>query len=204
MTVIVNEGHEVGTIYYGYGTVVDGCTWNNWTSASIATNSTTNTVWCNWTISSNAIGITYPIENEEEARATVERIQSDISPEAIERAETERLERQKIIQESDARAEDLLLSVLNRRQRKEWKEKKQISIFERGYKHPHYILRNLSSSNVYEYDEKTGKRIFEHCVQTIGVPLADQLATQVLYLRNNPEELLRVANNFPVRESILH
>jgi hypothetical protein len=142
-----------------------------------------------------------PVKTPEEIAAAAKAV-AQAAAEAIQRREAERvreLERIRLANEATVRAEDLLLSILNRRQRKEWKEKKQISLYEAGFRHPKFILKNLSSHNVHEYDPKTGKRIIEHCVVTRDVPMCDMLATQVLYLKNAPEELLRVANHTPVR-----
>lgn len=199
--------------------------WVYWTAPNGATGGTaatastsdweTATIWEAWTpVGSYRVATPKPIDYKEivlgEYQTPVQTPeQIAAAAEAVAKAAAEALERQKEYQRKEeerkrleamakVRAEDLLLSILNRRQRIEWKLKHQISIYEKGWRHPKYILKNQPSSNVCEYN-KEGKRIIEHCVVTPGVPLCDQLATQVLYLKNAPEELLKVANHFPVR-----
>ena len=182
------------TVYDGQGTTVDGGTWTIWTSA---TGSTTNngsvTCWNNWIISGNATGVTYPVEHEAEARATVQRIEQTI-PVNWREQQDERARKQ---QDAELRANELLLSLLDQRQRKEYKDKNQISIYQ-GRK-PKYILYKRAAYNIAELDD-CGVPTIEHCVQTLGTPLADQLATQYLYLHTNPAELLGVANHRPAQE----
>jgi hypothetical protein len=83
---------------------------------------------------------------------------------------------------------------LNTQQRKEYQEQNQVTIFQN--RKPKWRLFKRPSYNVLELDD-CGQPLTEHCVQTKDTPLADQLATQYLYLHANPAELLRVANHRP-------
>ena len=89
----------------------------------------------------------------------------------------------------DHKAEVLLMSLLNRRQKKEYKQKRQISIYEGRERK--WILRKQYNYNIVECEN--GRPVRAYCVQT-DTPLADQLATQFLYLKHSPQELLDKAN----------
>jgi hypothetical protein len=92
-------------------------------------------------------------------------------------------------QEAKHKAEVLLMSLLNRRQKKEYKQKRQISIYEGRERK--WILRKRDNYNIVECEN--GRPVRAYCVQT-DTPLADQLATQFLYLKHSPQELLAMAN----------
>jgi hypothetical protein len=91
--------------------------------------------------------------------------------------------------EAEHKAEVLLMSLLNRRQKKEYKQKRQISIYEGRERK--WILRKRDNYNIVECEN--GKPVRAYCVQT-DTPLPDQLATQFLYLKHSPQELLDKAN----------
>jgi len=196
-----------------------------WTSGTTdTTTSTTNAVWSTWVydtnptassgtgcvwnvwVGSSATPIMYDI-TPYVVSAQLELTQEDLDAmeEARVRARREHEEmRARIAQrakeqaEADAKAEELLLSLLNEEQCKEYSEKKQIPIF-CGGEHPAFILTKERSYNVVELDAR-GKRIKRHCVQTVGVPLADQLAAQFLYIASGHyQELLAVANHQELR-----
>jgi len=173
--------------------------WSIWTSASGTTSATsTDNIWDGWTATSGSTNATYngifEAPNAPIPQLTAEQLAA-INQEQAERdrlrAERDEENRKKQA-EANLKADKLLLSLLNRRQRKEFVEKKQISIYRRGRRVPDWILENKSSRNIIELDAR-GKPIKNHCVQTRGTPLSDQLATQYLYLHTNPAELLRVA-----------
>jgi len=200
-----------------YGTLTAGSTtsntWYEWTSTAGSANTTTaENAWNTWTDGittgritnvtyfgdNNTIGNIDPVEQivppapvlTEEQR---ERLRQVAEAERV-RIEAERAKRMKEKVLADKRANRLLVSLLNRRQRREWRDRKQISIYRNGRHLPSFILTNKESYNVVEVGPK-GVAHTAHCVQARGVPMADQLATQLLYLKTHPEELLRVANH---------
>jgi hypothetical protein len=189
----------MATGYTTSNATTTGSVWSIWTSASDTSGMTSATsidnVWLGWTASG---GSTSATSNRTfvapQPRLTAEQIEAI----NLERAEQDRLraERQEAERkrqaEANLKADKLLLSLLNRRQRKEFREKQQISIYRRGRHVPSWILENKSSRNIIELDPRD-KPIRRHCVQTVTTPLSDQLATQYLYLHTNPAELLRVA-----------
>ena len=155
--------------------------WNGWTTASSSTTTASSNTWVLWTDG------TWGNETGNHGH-----VQSAPTEEEIRVAQAVAQEKLRKKQEAELKADELLLSLLDQRQRKEYKETQKISIYQ-GRK-PKWVLHKRPSYNVVELDD-CGHPIKEHCVQTLGVPLADQLATQYLYLHTNPDELLRVANH---------
>ena len=187
-------------------------TWAGVDSVTVGGTTTNDQIWIQWqpleTIEVREYGnptpyrvFTAPINRTPEEIAEQERLAQEMQAErerrdAQQRAQQE--ERAKLAELAKIRAEDLLLSLLNARQRREWKTKKQISIYDgRVLK---WILKNESTYNIVECDAK-GEAIKTHCVvPRESVPLADQLAMQYLYLNGGcQEELIRVANHQIVR-----
>lgn len=169
-------------------------TWNYWTTlAGSSTNLATSNTWTIWSDGTgNTANIVYRTEPVQPHVPTAEEQVAQVERTRVLAAEEhERIVKRK---EAERKADELLLSVINRRQRREYKTKNQITIFA-GQK-PKYILQKRESYNVVECDD-CGRPVQQHCVQTRGTPLADQLATQYLYLHTNPAELLGVANHRP-------
>jgi hypothetical protein len=160
--------------------------WVGWAFDSATTN--VGNVWAEWADSyTSATSVSYNVLSGTEA---AQRGPTQEEPDAMQARIAQSAE-------ADARAEELLLSLLDEDQREEYSEKRQISIF-CGGEHPAFILRKVESFNIVELDI-CGEPVSCHCVQTVGVPLADQLATQFLYIASgHHQELLAVANHHPV------
>ena len=187
--------------------------WLQWTTVK-GSNSTGETTWNSWnthtyTDTNTGNDLIFKIWGDADFNAQPVNIPACQPPtaeqlreqeEARQRArerEQARLEEQRLKTEAAKKqAEKLLMSLLNPRQRKEYREKQQISIY-RGNRRK-WILKRYESYNVLECD-KEGKPVTAHCVHPDGVPLEDNLATQYLYLHTNAQELLRIANRQPYR-----
>lgn len=189
-------------------------TWRAWQPAGTSTqytikaSTTANNVWYQWVDwQEQGTAATYPpinvgvyqapVQTKAEIRAAA-RAMAQRAKEALrlqKKAERENKLRQQKMLQAERRATRLLLALLNRQQKKEYRELKQITINHPGTEIPQYILKNTLSGNILEHD-KAGKPIVRHCVHVgYGIPLPDNLATQVLYLKTKPEELLKVANH---------
>ncbi len=178
---------------------IDGATdydtWVRWADMSAST-STTAEVWTYWTTNSDGtVGIHAVHLNSAPAQPA-----PMPTPEELERlrieAEAERARALAQKAEAEKKAEELLISILDPRQAEEYRTRGQISILQGQL--AKWILEKKQSYNVLECDD-AGKPIRKHCVQTPdGTPLADQLATQYLYLTTRPALLLEVANHRPI------
>jgi undecaprenyl pyrophosphate synthase len=134
-----------------------------------------------------------PIKTPEEIAAVAAAAAAEAARQlkAQQEAKRREAEAQRLRNLAEKRAEALLLSLLNRNQRLEYKLQRQITIWKGDKK---WVLAKERSYNVLEYDEQ-GKLIAKHCVQTVGTPMADQLAAQYLYMHTDPDLLIRTANH---------
>jgi hypothetical protein len=135
-----------------------------------------------------------PVQTPEEIQAAAEAMAVRAAEALRQQQEAERrqLEETRKRNEAQKKANDLLLSLLDKGQKEEYTKNRCITIY-RGTK-PKWKLLKERSYNVLEYDDN-GTLITKHCVQTPTTPLEDQLAAQYLYLHDCPEELIRVANH---------
>jgi hypothetical protein len=177
-----NSENNIWTFWCDSGT-------NAATSSTIYSTATSGTVWVKW-INECDDSITDAVTQTKEQRQAAR--QRELKFQRLQVAENRRREIERI--KAEKRANRLLLSLLNRRQKKEYANARQITIFHNGTDKPWFILSNRQSGNILEHD-KSGKPIIRHCVHPVNVPLADVLATQMLYLKTHPEELLQVANH---------
>lgn len=194
-----------------------GDTWIQWQPAiqpaqyqyTIRASTTANNIWYQWaewheqgtaTTQPQTIQLGVypaPVQTKAEIRAAARAV-AQRAKEAIRlQKQAERARKQHDLQtlRAERKAVRLLLALLNRQQKKEYAELKQITINHPGTEIPQFVLKNTLSGNILEHD-KQGKPIMRHCVHVgYGIPLADNLATQLLYLQSKPEEMLKIANH---------
>jgi hypothetical protein len=165
-------------------------TWTVWINGQLAQESQLaqgqlGQVWGNWQIST---GATVSPESEEERAARFER----------ERVWREReAERTAKAAEAEVRAKELLESMLTPKQLKQLAEKSEFEVVSQTGKR--YAIAKGSAGNVHSLDERR-RKVARHCIHpTDCVPCWDAMLSQLMWLRWNEAEFLKVANTTPLR-----
>lgn len=97
---------------------------------------------------------------------------------------------------AEARARELLLSVLSDQQREEYERTKAFRVKAADGKE--YRLKHGWAGNVEELDE-FGKAIARLCIHpSAAIPEADNLVAQKLMIETDPESFRRIANRTPI------
>lgn len=165
--------------------------WYQWTSS--ATTTCAATTWECWTTSDSVTETVYyraPVYSDEE---TAEQKAAREERRRIRQQEDEK--RLAETAAAEAKANELLASVLDDEQRTAWERSKKFHVI--GSDGVRYEVDcKKRQHNVFALDE-TGKRVQELClVQTGGTPLGDHLACQKLLLESDAEMFRRVANKW--------
>lgn len=138
-------------------------------------------------------------ESMERARQALEERQTERQRQLLESQEQAnrlREERVRVQEEIKARSVDLLESLLTQSELDEYRETGQITLKGPNGKRK-WIIAPRGAYAITECNKK-GEPYQEHCVVTPGVPIADQMAAHLLYLKTDPQALLRVANTRPL------
>lgn len=188
--------------------------WNEWitTNGTATTAFTDNTdsgtsIWTTWTstgTTTHGVRLTKLAiaETEEEKQARLERERQE-QAERRQRAERERariqaeeaeMQRKKDI--ANQRARELLLTLLNQRQSKEYKDHGWFEVLHKGKRY-----RIQERTRVQEYS-KEGAYQGEWCVwlrENYEYPPIDAMIAQKLTLEGDPARFFQTANFFPAR-----
>lgn len=100
-------------------------------------------------------------------------------------------EQQKVAKAAEKRAEDLLIGCLTVEQREQYRRDRAFVVHGRSGRR--YRIRYGTHGNV-DVVDRNGRGMHRLCVQPSGVPVPDSMLTQKLWLENDEDGLLRVAN----------
>lgn len=184
------------TIWYTWCSDASGTAtseiWVPWCRETESGYITTTNTWKHWcdTTTTNA---TYRVV--ELPPLTAEQFAAQL--ESVRRREEEHrrnLERERRLRKAaEARAEELLRTLLDAEQRAEYDRAKRFYVVSRSGKR-YEIDTKRKMHNIFEVDP-AGKRIEEHCIYADDdLPLPDNIAAQLLLLRANENEFRRIAN----------
>jgi len=111
--------------------------------------------------------------------------------------ERQRIRREKKAAEAKARAEELLVSLLDEEQEEEWKLSRTVTVKVSDVKSVR--IKEGWAGNCEELDEN-GHVIARHCIHpSTSVPNADNMISQLLMLETDPDEFFRISNRSVVR-----
>jgi hypothetical protein len=164
-------------------------TWNDTSSTATSSNTagTSDTAWYQWTVGTATSG-------NHATSVRVELLTQEQMDAAREASESRR-ERLRVQQEEKRQAkiksEKLLLSLLSEKQKKEYAEKRTVTV---RLDNKEFTIHEKWSGNLHERDLETGKKRRLCVVPVPQIPLADQMAGQVLHLMNDADALVSRAN----------
>jgi hypothetical protein len=171
--------------------------WASWNTTATASTSA-NVVWTNWNNTTGATTLQvdrmfdHPRETEEERRRRWEQI-----AEQDRRWAEEARMRKEVRAQAEARANELLHSMLNDQQRETWRQRKFFAVD--GSAGGHYIIKHGYQGNVEQVDDQ-GRRFAQLCIHprmhTEGgeLPVTDAVIAQLLTLTTDEPEFRRIAN----------
>lgn len=136
---------------------------------------------------------------EEYARRSAERaaVREQERLEAERRRAEEQLARDRAAAEAKARAEALLLSILDEQQTADYRARQEFTTT--GSDGKRYLIRLGRQHNVFELDDN-GDRVTNICGHVSDrVPDEDNIAAQKLALETNAPAFLATANSSPIR-----
>lgn len=114
-----------------------------------------------------------------------------------ERRAAEQAAREREEAEALGRAQALLMSVLSKRQRREFRANREFTMV--GSDGKRYLIRYGFQHNVFELDDE-GNRVTELCGHVAGpLPMEDHMAAQKLALERDAVSYRRVANKWDIR-----
>jgi len=151
-----------------------------WTSWISSTTATTTSIWTTWV--DNIEEFTVPTTGVWRSQEDAERLQR----------EAERLQRLHRAAAADARADELLISLLNAEQREQYKTEKYFTVCARSGKL--YRLRRAILGSIDVLDD-AGKVKHRYCAHLRNdVPVPDHLIAQKFMIEHHEQEFLRIAN----------
>lgn len=174
-----------------YTPLAPGVLWTTWCLSNTA--STSFVTWDTWNRSTAATSLG-PIAWSQPPETPEER--EDFSKKL---AEARRLadERKKRLEAADARAEELLKSVLDAGQREQYEREKRFHVVTTSGRR--YRVQPGWGHNVHTLDQHGNPETQFCLVARDRVPLADLMVTQKLLLEHDEAQFLRVANQRSVR-----
>lgn len=184
---------------YSYVTTdTTSSTWSAWADQGTLTSATTGTTWTSWATSGTSTTTTSTVWNGWTAtadvyaprRTTPERQALDEAALAASRARAQRLAQEEA--EAKERADKLLREHLSAEQKAQLEKENGFEVESASGKK--YLITRGRAGNVYSLDAKR-RKVAKHCIHPVEYcPDQDTMLAQLLWLKWNEEEFLRVAN----------
>jgi len=184
--------------------------WTQWTSSTANTDCTTITtdLWSNWVGTATTASVTYTTnptqiyyawvnQREETLAERAARDQQRMADMAAAQERARQYEEQRKVEdarrkEESERAAALLAEHLSEEQKKQLAMKGEFEVEAESGKR--YVIARGYAGNVYSLDEKR-RKVARHCIHPIdSVPDHDAMLAQMLWLKWNESEFLKVAN----------
>lgn len=186
MTICIYDSTWTGTATTASST---DTVWVRWTTDSTSTGSvTTDNTWAVWIDGTDKIKLNQAaIKYTSPAPPTPEELEAQRLQQEELRKEAERRAQER--DEAIARARALLMSCLGPKQKRDYKQKECFTV--RSQSGKRYRLGKGLPKEI----DKEGKAINAYCIHPVpSIPDGDKLLTEMLMLRYDETEFLRIAN----------